>query len=253
VIKNDDPKNEKFTSFEAGATYRSRSTPITLKGNVYYTTWKDRASTSRFFDQNGEDYFITLTGLDQRHMGIEAEAAWQPSELFRVDLAGSVGAWKYTDDVDGRYSPEGADTTFTYDLYIDGLKVGDAPQTQFAYGVMVFPTTGLFLQAVGKSYFKNYSDFNPFGRTDPTDRTQSWQVPNYSVFDLHAGYDLNLPQVGSRVRLFANLFNVFDKVYVQDALDNSSFNGFDFDHDADDAEVFMGLPRTFTLGVQIIR
>jgi hypothetical protein len=40
---------------------------------------------------------------------------------------------------------------------------------------------------------------------------------------------------------------------VQDALDNSSFNGFDFDHDADDAEVFMGLPRTFTLGVQIIR
>jgi hypothetical protein len=253
VLLNDDPKNEKFTSFEAGATYRSQSTPITIKGNVYYTTWKDRASTSRFFDENGEDYFITLTGLDQRHMGIEAEAAWQPSELFRVDLAGSVGNWKYTDDVDGRYSPEGADTTFTYDLFIDGLKVGDAPQTQFAYGVMVFPTNGLFLQAVGKSYFKNYSDFNPFSRTDPTDRAQSWKVPNYSVFDLHAGYDLNLPSVGSRVRLFANMFNVFDKLYVQDALDNSSFNNFDLDHDADDAEVFMGLPRTFTLGLQIIR
>ncbi|MGH7501216.1 MAG: TonB-dependent receptor [Longimicrobiales bacterium] len=254
VLLNDDPKNEKFTSFEAGATYRSQTAPVTLKGNVYYTTWNDRAQTNRFFDENGEDYFVTLTGLDQRHMGVEMEAAWQPSERLRFDLAGSVGNWKYTADVDGRYSPEGADTTFTYDFYIDGLKVGDAPQTQFAFGAMVFPTPGLFVQAVGKSYFSNYADFNPFDRTDPADRTQSWKVPNYSVFDLHAGYDLNMPAVGSRVRLFANVFNLFDTVYVQDALDNSSFNGFaPLDHEADDAEVFMGLPRTFTLGLQIIR
>jgi hypothetical protein len=38
---------------------------------------------------------------------------------------------------------------------------------------------------------------------------------------------------------------------VQDAIDNSSFNGFDLDHDADDAEVFLGIPRNINLGFQV--
>lgn len=48
-----------------------------------------------------------------------------------------------------------------------------------------------------------------------------------------------------------NIYNLFDKMYVQDAVDNSRFNGFDGDHDADDAEIFLGLPRTYNFGVSI--
>jgi len=254
TILNTDPKNEKFTSFEAGATYRSSRAPVSFKGNVYYTTWKDRASTRRFFDENGEDYFVTMTGMDQKHAGVEFEGAWQPADLLRFDAAVSVGKWKYTDDVAGTYSPEGADTSFSYQFYIKDLKVGDAPQTQFAYGLSLFPVDGLYLQVVGKTYSEHYSDFNPFDRVNPADRTQSWKAPGYTLVDLHATYDVNLPRVGRRVRLFANVFNLFDELYVQDALDNSSFSGFaPLTHTADDAEVFMGLPRTFTLGLQINR
>jgi iron complex outermembrane receptor protein len=253
AILNSDPKNEKFTSFEAGMQYRGRETPVTLKANLYYTSWKDRATTERFFDEAGQDYYVTLTGLGQRHMGFEVEAAWQASDLIRFDGAASIGNWKYTEDVDGSYSPEGSSDIFEYEFFIKDLKVGDAPQTQFSYGAMVFPADGLYLQAVGRTYGNYYSDYNPFDRTDASDRTQAWQIPGYTLFDLHAGYDINLPQFGSQVKLFANVFNLFDELYVQDALDNSSFNGFDDDHDADDAEVFMGLPRTFTLGIQITR
>jgi outer membrane receptor protein involved in Fe transport len=107
---------------------------------------------------------------------------------------------------------------------------------------------------VGKTYSRHFADFNPFDRVNPADRTQSWEAPGYTVFDLHAGYTLDLPTVRSRVKVFANVFNLFDKIYVQDALDNSSFSGFaPLTHAADDAEVFIGLPRTFTLGLQIIR
>jgi hypothetical protein len=256
TILNTDPKNEKFTSFEAGVNYRSAQAPVSLKGNIYYTTWKDRAQTNRFFDQNGEDYFITMTGLDQRHLGVELEGAWQPASKLRFDVAASVGDWNYTKDVDGTYRPEGADTTFNYHFYISDLKVGDAPQTQFSYGVSLFPVAGLYLQAVGKTYSNYFADFNPFDRVNPADRTQSWEIPGYTLFDLHATYDVDLPAVGRRVRLFANVFNLFDETYIQDALDNSSFNAYAADgknHKADDAEVFIGLPRTFTLGLQISR
>ena len=58
-------------------------------------------------------------------------------------------------------------------------------------------------------------------------------------------------QAPGDVRVFANVYNLFDTVYVQDAVDNSRFNAFDKDHDADDAEVFLGYPRNLNIGFQI--
>jgi outer membrane receptor protein involved in Fe transport len=74
------------------------------------------------------------------------------------------------------------------------------------------------------------------------------------VFDAHASYSLGdlLPIAGGAdVRFFANVYNVFNTVYIQDAIDNSSFNGFDGNHTADDAEVFIGIPRNLNLGFQV--
>jgi len=51
--------------------------------------------------------------------------------------------------------------------------------------------------------------------------------------------------------VFAHVFNALDAVYIQDAEDNSRFNAFYNDHDADDAEVFFGLPRNFNAGFTI--
>jgi len=156
------------------------------------------------------------------------------------------------------YKPDdqSADTE-TFEFYIKDLKVADAPQTQIAYAVSLFPAPGLYLRVQGKSFARHWAEFDPFSRTEQEfdangDILQSWQAPGYTVFDIHAAYSLSevLPSAGN-VRLFANLYNVFDKLYVQDAVDNSRFNGFDGDHDADDAEIFLGFPRTFNLGFQV--
>jgi outer membrane receptor protein involved in Fe transport len=190
-------------------------------------------------------------------MGLEASGAYQPSDIVRFDAALSVGNWNYLNDVSGEYRPdEGSGDVETFDFFIADLKVGDAPQVQLAYAASVFPVEGLYVQAVGRTYGKHYSDFSPFSRTTTDDRAvQPWQAPGYSVFDFHASYRLTnlLPslRVGD-LRVFANIYNVFDKMYVQDATDNSSFNDWDGDHDADDAEIFLGLPRTFNAGFQVI-
>lgn len=258
-VLNPDPKNEKFLSFEAGAQFRSMSRGFSLDFNVYHTTWKDRTQTR--FVQNiggtsGVDGLVNLLGVNARHMGIEAQAAVQPSDVVRLDAALSVGNWKYTDNVSGTYAPDDQSTaTVPFDFYIKDLKVGDAPQRQLALSASFFPIEGLYASVVGKFFGDHYADYEPFGRTDPAEEgVQSWSPPGYQVFDLHASYsfgDLIPVAGGGDVRLFANVYNLFDKLYIQDAVDNSRFNSFDDDHDADDAEVFLGFPRNINLGFQI--
>ena len=53
------------------------------------------------------------------------------------------------------------------------------------------------------------------------------------------------------MRVFANVYNLLDEICVRDTVDNSSFNSFDNDHDADDAEVFLGIPRILNVGVEL--
>ena len=48
------------------------------------------------------------------------------------------------------------------------------------------------------------------------------------------------------------MFNALDAVYVQDAVDHSQYNSYgDKTHAAHNAEVFLGTPRYFNLGIAV--
>ena len=52
--------------------------------------------------------------------------------------------------------------------------------------------------------------------------------------------------------LSAHIFNALDDVYIQDAVDNSKYNGYgDKVHAAHNAEVFLGTPRSFNVGLSV--
>lgn len=258
-VVNPDPRNEKFLSFEGGLSYRALDRALSFDLNLYHTTWRDR--TYNLFVRNitgtGEDGSVSLLGVDARHMGVELQAAYQPSDFLRFDVATSFGNWKYLNDVSGRYTSDDNSTTVEAPLYIKGLKVADQPQTQLAYAASVYPVEGLWLQLQGRSNFNYYAAFSPDDRDDPSDRAQPWKTPGYTIFDFHGSYrigDLIPAWRGGDVRLFANLFNLFDTMYVQDATDDSSFNAYNDDglHDASSAEIYLGMPRTFNIGFQVI-
>ncbi len=257
-VKLDDPKNEKFISAEVGTNVRLLRNQLTLKGNFYFTQWNDRANTIIVRNADGSDGLVRLAGIDATHMGVEFEAAYQPVRFLRLDAAASFGMWEYKNDVTGIYVSDfatGQQDTVNY--YLDGLKVGDAPQTQFAGALTLVPTNGLQFQLVWKYFSNYYSNFDPFSRQDPNDREQVWEVPSYNLFDFHMQYTLPAQIAGLDVTLFGHIFNLFDELYVQDATDNSSFNAYTANdavngtHKADDAEIFPGLPRTFNAGFQI--
>lgn len=262
-----DPLNEKYISAEAGVNYRAANGKITAKLNLYNSLWRDRTLTRAVTSgqgSSGDTDIIFLTGLDQDHRGVELEGAFQPMDLFRIDLTASYDDWSFVDDAKSTYKDRLNNVSYDYEYSVKGLKVGDMPQAMLAVSATLFPIDGLQIQGVLNWYDRNYADWAPAGREiddedddgkisdaerADADSVQSWQAPSYFKIDLHASYNLPFDLNGITFTAYAHVFNVLDEVFIQDALDNSQYNGWDADHDADDAEVFFGLPRSFNVGV----
>ncbi len=244
--------NEEFKSFESGLRFESDDRRFNLSASYYYTLWRDRTVSTV---NEVADTITYLRGVNSNYAGLEIEGAFQPSRWFRLDAAASVGNWYYTDDVTGEVFAisSGAPIGTGSDIYIASLKVGDAPQTQVALGATVFPMDGLSLRFEGRWYDRYWADFLPESRTSAADRGQAWSIPNYDIYDFHISYRLPLNNRSFDVSVFAHIFNVFDTVYVSDATDNSSFEGIPGapSHSAQRAEVFLGLPATYNLGVTV--
>ena len=257
-----DPKVERFISAEAGVNFSSEK--FAVKANVYNTDWKDRnlikAVTTGQGDSGNTDV-IFLTGVNQKHQGLEVEASTQVNDLLRLDAVVSLGTWKFIGDADGKYQADSLDAdgnvsgitlSEDYSYALNGLYVGDMPQTSYAVGVTLTPLKGFKVSALYNIYDNNYSDWSPDSREvdGEADDAQVWKAPGYSKLDVHASYAL--PISGYDVSLFAHVFNALDATYVQDAVDNSQYNGYgDKLHLAHNAEVFLGSPRYYNVGLSV--
>ena len=260
-----DPDNEKFLHNEFGVNYRFGK--LGVNASAYMTDWQDRNLTKSVDSgqgSSGDTDIIFLTGVNQKHSGVEIETNYMVNDMLDLMFVASFGNWKFDGDAEGtyqenEYNSEGQVVGFTsteYAYALDGLYVGDMPQTSYILGVTLKPVKGLMVQAIHKTYDKNYSDWSPDARefdgtNDDADRSQVWEAPGYSKLDLHMSY--KLPKVkGLDMTLNGHIFNVFDEVFVQDAVDNSRYNSYGSkEHLAHNAEVFLGTPRYANIGLTI--
>ena len=260
-----DPSNEAFISSEAGVNFSSDN--FAVKVSAYNTDWKDRNLTKAVTTgqgSSGDTDVIFLSGINQKHQGLEVEGSMQLNDMIRLNGAVSFGKWKFDGDAAGNYQENeynadgqvvGLKTTpYTYAL--DGLMVGDQPQTAYVVGAELTPIKGLRLSGIFKMYDNNYSDWSPNAREYDgddanADREQVWMAPTYNRLDLHGSY--KLPKIGGLdMSLTGHVFNALDALYVQDAVDNSQYNGFgDKMHLPHNAEVFLGTPRYANIGLVI--
>ena len=260
-----DPANEVFIGTEAGVNWSADK--LNVKVSAYNMDWKDRNLTKAVTSgqgDSGDTDVIFLSGINQKHQGVEVEASAQLIDMISLDAVVSAGKWQFDGDADGNYqedefNDEGqviGQMTTLYSYALDGLFVGDMPQTAFALGTTLTPIKGLKLQALFNWYDNNYADWSPdsreyVGSDEGADREQVWMAPSYSKVDLHATYAL--PEVaGVHPTVFAHVFNALDAVYVQDAVDHSQYNSWgDKVHAAQNAEVFLGTPRYFNIGLSV--
>ena len=252
-----DPSNEKFIAFEFGLNARANDGTMAGKLNVYNTSWNDRIATRYVQNEDGDDDIVYLTGINQVHSGIETEFSAQLNDMFRVDMGLSYGNWRYADDATGTYrDSDGSDQAYSYSL--KDLKVGDMPQASLNFGLTASPVEGSAIQLTYRRYELFYSDWSPTSREfsdgETPDRIQSWKAPGYGIVDLNASYDLPFEFGGTSATVVLNVRNLFDEVYVQDATDNSRYNAVPFrvnSHTANAAEVFLGMPTAFNLGLKV--
>jgi hypothetical protein len=256
------PDNEKFISTEIGGEYRSGL--VAIKGSYYNTQWKDRNLTKSVTTgqgDSGDTDIIYLTGVDQSHSGFEVESKVALNEMVELDFIVSIGDWYFDGDAKGDYTEMEynddnqiiGQTSTEYEYALNNLKVGDMPQTSYVGGLTLKPIDGLRIQGLYKYYDNHYSDWSPDSREvdGDADRAQVWKTPSYGKLDFHVAY--SLPKIGGYdFTLTGHLFNALDEVFVQDAVDNSKYNGFgDKLHLAHNAEVFLGTPRSFNLGLSV--
>ena len=241
-----DQSNEKYTFAEAGLRLFDDNGRFGANLNFYYTLRADRSFASYDIQDEFEAIF-RLKGVDQRHMGVELESSFQATDDLRLDFMASFGNWEYLNNVNASYvSQAGGNQDVT--LAIKDLKVGDAPQTQLSYAITWSPISNLSARLRGFTYAQHYSDFTPLDRIGG-DNVQPWKIPGTTFYNLHLAYDVSSLFDGTQ--LFFNMLNVTDEFYISDALDNSPYNAFDSDHDADDAEVYLGLPRRYNFGFRV--
>ena len=256
------PDNEKFISTEVGGEYRSGL--VAVKGSYYNTQWKDRNLTKSVTTgqgDSGDTDIIYLTGVNQSHSGFEIESKVALHEMVDLDVAVSIGDWYFDGDATGDYTEMEynddnqiiGQTSTEYEYALNNLKVGDMPQTAYVGGLTLKPIEGLSVQGLYRWYDNHYSDWSPDSREveGDADRAQVWKTPSYGKLDLHLSY--KLPEVaGLDMTIHGHLFNALDNVYIQDAVDNSKYNGYgDKLHLAHNAEVFLGTPRHFNLGLSV--
>ena len=266
-------ENEKVQSFELGYGYKKNKVSVSF--NSYLTIWENRPFPGGIVvpdpNDNEVNYRANINGMDARHMGAELEAALALSKKLTLEGIVSIGDWIWNSK----------DTVFIFDNsgrpVIDletgiqesrdfdarGVHVGDAAQTQLGGLIRYEFKRGAYLK-LRYTYFDRYfANFNPTELNGSNVQRESWQIPSYSLVDLHMGYRISFPNKKA-LNLRASILNLLDKVYVSDARDSFSlarFNDYSITEsdnsvraqgfDAGSAGVFFGQGTRFNISATL--
>ncbi|MEM7101876.1 MAG: carboxypeptidase-like regulatory domain-containing protein [Bacteroidota bacterium] len=241
--------NELISAFELGYSFRSSKFSANLNG--YFTRWNNKPLDFPLFvledpsDPDSDRIPVNIPGIDAVHKGIEIDFAFQPIRQLGFEGLASIGDWQWA-------SAEMTvlETGQIYEFDAEGVHVGDAAQLQFGGLVKYEPIKGLYFKLKATWFGKNFANFSPEALNGDDAGRESWRMPDYTLFDVHAGYNFKVKDVRMGLRL--NVLNVFDVSYVADARNNDTFNSPSFeDFDAKSASVFFGQGRRFNTSFKI--
>ena len=235
-------RNEKNHIVEAGYKFNSDAVQLTVSG--YYNYWMNKALLSdpyKPLDEGQIRYMVT--GLDARHLGLEASYTQQVTKWLSLSAFISAGDWRWTNDVEATvYDPYTSLPVDTLQLYTGGLFVGDAPQTQVGITASVTLFGRLAVRTEWRYNDRMYANFDPAKRTDPADRSQSYRIPASLVGDIHIHFPFKVGRLDAV--LFFTCNNLSDALYIERGDDGAT-------HDLASFRGFWNTGRTVSVGGRI--
>lgn len=260
----EDFQNEEVQALELGYQFANSSLAVNVNG--YWTVWGNRPIARNVLvnypagavnGDVGEDTFIFIRSIDALHRGIEIDSKYRWSPKFSIQGILSLGKWTWESEEEANYVQAGrvlvddSGEALTFNINPQGVRVGDAAQTQIGGAFEYNPVKRAYIRLRATFFAQNYADFAPETSTGINAGRQSWRIPDYTLYDLHAGYTFDLD--GQSLRLGASVFNLLDIFYVSDAQNNDNFTRFTNtqNFDAASASVFPGLGRRFNINLTL--
>lgn len=165
----------------------------------------------------------------------------------------SIGDWKYKDNVEASVFDDNQNLLGTSTLYLQDTKVGDAAQFTANLGADYTIFKNFSVNANWRYAGNLYADFDI--AADDTfltpDNPGALKLPNYSLFDAGAGYNLGFKNA-TNLDFRLNINNVFNKKYIAESntnihagTDSVLYDGID-----DTNNVWFGFGTTWNLGIR---
>ena len=213
---NPNPRNEKVFGIELGYGYTSEKFRANV--NLYRTQWTDRfiSISSRF---NGIQGNADIQGVEQLHTGIELDFTYDITDDFRLVGMTSVGDWEYAGDVSGTAFDQNQTPIGTQELFLDGIKVGDAAQFTARLGFDIDVTENFRIDYSQRFVDKLYAQINAED-FDTEINDGSLRLPGYSLADLGMSYKFDLKD-DTNLNLRLNINNLWNTEYISESLTNN--------------------------------
>ena len=263
-VINDMAENEKSATVELGYAYHNEYIGVGVNG--YLTEWIDKSMTKK--GKIVEQYYINMTGVNSRHMGLEFELKARPARWVELNAMLSLGDWKWTSDKvkgyaynlssqavtpDGEITTPGAENHAWAIINMKGIKVGGSAQTTAALDVMFTPFDGFRIGGGYTFYGRNYAFYSLSGGSLKLGQemfvADPWEIPAYGCLDLRASYELSIGK--QRMTFFCMMNNVLDSTYIEKAWNPSNVSSTQKEVDPEGVYMFYGLGRNWNAGIKL--
>jgi len=231
---NTEAKNEKIASVEIGYGFENQY--VSAHVNGYFTEWMDKTMTKygNLSDPDQTQYYLNMTGVNARHMGLEFEIKSRPTKWLELNAMLSLGDWKWDSDnvvgyaydehgfamtADGKTTSIGAADHYKATINMKGIHVGGQAQTTANFGVTFKPFKGFRLGAEYTLYDRNYSYYSLSGSELTPGKTvnvvEPYRCPTGGSMDVRASYSFDFGKL--RATIAGNVTNVLNQYYIEKA------------------------------------
>lgn len=166
--------------FNAEASYQFRFGNFSGKVTGYYTRFNNGVEQTAFYnDQQSRFTYLTMSGIDREHYGVEAAFKYNITSNFAINLTGTYGEAKYVNNPLAEVNYEGMKGSTIKALNVwknpvtgenmplrviaNGMRVNGTPLAAASIGLS-YNTNGWFFEANLNYYDRVYVDFSEYRR-----------------------------------------------------------------------------------------
>ena len=269
---NVEAKNEQVASAEIGYGFHNEYVNVAVNG--YFTEWMDKTMTkSGTLGDDQKEFFMNMTGVNARHMGLEFEVKARPTKWLEVNAMLSLGSWKWDSDSVVGYAYDGQGQALAVDpatkmtyitepgaadhqyaiINMKGINVGGSAQTTANLGVTFKPFKGFRIGAEYTLYDRNYAYYSLSGSNlslgKEMNLLEPWRIPTAGSLDMRASYHFQIG--GVNATLSGNINNVLNQFYIEKAWNPSTVSENITEVNADNVYFFFSKGTTYNIRLKI--